>query len=42
MKGKYQKENLENIVKDSFSLAEVLRKLDLREVGGNYNTVKNI
>ena len=40
MKSKYQKENLENIVKDSFSLAEVLRKLQLKEVGGNYDTVK--
>lgn len=40
MKSKYQKENLELIVKKSSSLAEVLRKLELRETGGNYNTIK--
>lgn len=40
MKSKYQKENLELIVKESLSLAEVLRKLELREVGGNYSTIK--
>lgn len=40
MKAKYQKENLELIVKESLSLAEVLRKLELREIGGNYSTIK--
>lgn len=40
MKANYSKENLEFIVKESFSLAEVIRKLGLRDVGSNYVTVK--
>lgn len=40
MKVIYSKENLENLIKESFSLAEVIRKLGLRDVGGNYSTIK--
>lgn len=37
---KYKKEQLELIIKDSLSIAEVCRKLGLRPVGGNYKTIK--
>jgi len=37
---KYEKDNLEKIVKESFSIADVCRKLDIRPVGGNYKTIK--
>lgn len=37
---KYTKEQLEPIVKQSFSLAEVLRNLGLVMAGGNYNQIK--
>lgn len=36
----YKKENLESVVKESFSLAEVLRKLGRHDCGGNYKTLK--
>lgn len=40
---RYSKEELESIVKNSFSLAECLRKLNIIPVGGNYKTLnKNI
>lgn len=38
----YTKEQIENIVKDSFSQREVLRKLGLKENGGYYNLRKRI
>jgi predicted HNH restriction endonuclease len=42
-KNKYTKELLESIVPDSLSYAQVLRKLNLREAGGNYaNLQKNL
>jgi len=37
---KYNKDNLEKIVKCSLSIAEVCRKLNMRPVGGNYKTLK--
>jgi len=37
---KYNKETLEPIVKESLSVAEVCRKLEMRPVGGNYKTLK--
>ncbi len=40
MKANYSKENLEVLIKESFSLAEVLRKLGLRDVGSNFMTLK--
>lgn len=40
MKANYSKENLEILIKESFSLAEVLRKLGLRDVGSNFKTLK--
>lgn len=36
---KYEKEYFENIVKESFTLKEVLLKLHLDSKGGNYNTI---
>ena len=39
MKKIYEKTYLESIVKESFSLAEVLRKLGRRDCGGNYATL---
>ena len=41
MNVKYTKEILEPIVKESFSYAEVLRKLKLLNGGGTYNNIKN-
>jgi hypothetical protein len=40
MNTKYTKELLEPIVKESNSLTEVLKKLNLREAGGNFKTIK--
>lgn len=40
MKKRYDKLELEEIVKDSLSTAEVCRKLNIRPVGGNYKTLK--
>ncbi len=42
MKTKYSKEVLEPIVKESFSMAEVLRKLNLKYSGGNYCHIKKM
>lgn len=39
MKDHFSKENLENIVKESYSKAEVLRKLGLATKGGNYKNL---
>lgn len=39
MKVKYSKELLEGIVKDSVSVAEVIRKLDLKQSGGNHSHI---
>lgn len=36
---KYQKDNFEKVVKESKSIAEVCRKLSLKDVGGNYGTI---
>lgn len=35
-KEKFSKENLQKIIKDSFSIKEVLHKMNLRAAGGNY------
>lgn len=40
MKHNYTKEQLEKVVKQSFSIAEVCRKLNIRPTGGNYKTLK--
>lgn len=40
MKADYSKENLEPIVKESYSFAEVIRKLGLQPVGSTFKTVK--
>ena len=39
MKEKYLKENFEKVVKESFSIADVLRKLDLAPKGGSYGII---
>jgi hypothetical protein len=39
---KYTKEILEPIVAESYSISEVLRKLDLRQAGGNFAYIKSI
>lgn len=39
-KSKYTKELLEPIVKDSYSVAEVLNKLNLKLSGGNYRNIQ--
>ena len=39
MRVKRTKEDYENAVKDSFSIAEVCRKLNIKPVGGNYRTI---
>ena len=41
MKIKYTKELMEEAVKNSFSYAEVCRKIGLKPVGSNYKTVKS-
>lgn len=41
MKVKYTKELMEDAVKNSFSYAEVCRKIGLKPVGSNYKTVKS-
>jgi len=38
---KYNKETLENIVKNSKSIASVLEQLGLKLTGGNYQTIKS-
>lgn len=40
MKEYYKKENLEKIIKESFSYAEVLRKIGLANVGSNLTTLR--
>ena len=35
-----KKEVLENVVKESLTYTEVLKKLGLRAAGGNYKTLK--
>lgn len=40
MKSIYSKEFLEPIVKESFSYAEVLKKIGRAPIGGNYKTIK--
>ena len=40
MKKIWSKENLEKIIKDCYSIADVLKKLKLKWAGGNYYTVK--
>ena len=40
MKYIYTKENLEPIVKESFSYAEVLRKIGRKDVGSNFRTLR--
>lgn len=40
MKADYSKENLEQIVKDSYSVSEVARKLGLKDKGGTLETIK--
>lgn len=36
----YSKDTLENLVKESYSYAEVARKLGMHSKGGNYNTLR--
>lgn len=40
MKEHYKKENLEKVIKESFSYAEALRKIGLADVGSNFATIK--
>ena len=37
---KFEKESLENIIKESFSIREALQKLNIIPAGGNYQTIK--
>jgi len=39
MKYKFTKEELENTIKESLSIADVCRKLNIKPVGGNYRTL---
>lgn len=39
-KSKYTKELLDPIVKDSFSISEILEKLNLKNTGGNYQHIQ--
>lgn len=41
MKVKYTKELMESAIKDSYSIAEVCRKIGLKPVGSNYKTIKS-
>ena len=41
VKNKRTKEEYENAVKDSLSIAEVCRKLNIKPIGGNYKTVSD-
>lgn len=40
MSKKYTKENIEKIVKECGSIRQVLKKLGLKEAGGNYHNIK--
>jgi len=42
MKHKYNKEQVQIAVKNSFSIAQVCRELKIRPSGGNYDTVKKL
>ena len=42
MKDRFSKENLETVVNESYSKAEVLRKLGLAAKGGNYKNLDKI
>jgi hypothetical protein len=37
---KYTKENLETVVSECGSIRQVLKKLGLKEAGGNYQNIK--
>ena len=41
MKVKYTKELMESAIKDSYSIAEVCRKIGLKPIGSNYKTIKS-
>ena len=41
MKVKYTKELMESAIKNSYSIAEVCRKIGLKPVGSNYKTIKS-
>lgn len=41
MKYKFNKKELEEIVAQSLSIADICRALNIRPIGGNYKTVKN-
>jgi len=41
MRYKHTKEDLEAVIKDALSIAEVCRKLGIRPIGGNYKTLKS-
>lgn len=41
MKVKYTKELMESVIKDSYSIAEVCRKIGLKPHGSNYKTIKS-
>jgi len=40
MKYKYDKDELEIIIKSSYSISEVCEKMNIRQAGGNYKTIK--
>lgn len=40
MKADYSKENLKKIISESYSFAQAIRKLGLRDVGSNFATIK--
>lgn len=40
MKLKFTKEQLEEIVKDVLSIAEICRRVNIRPIGGNYKTIR--
>jgi hypothetical protein len=40
MNKKYTKEILEPIVKECFSIKQIIEKLGLKETGGNYHNLK--
>jgi hypothetical protein len=39
IKNKYRRDNLEKIIKESYSIGEVLDKINLRRAGGNYSVI---
>jgi Zn finger protein HypA/HybF involved in hydrogenase expression len=42
MKNRFSREEYENAISSSFSIAEVCRTLGIRSNGGNYNTIHNV